>query len=301
MKEERTEEYLEAIYRRQTKKLPVTTSSLAEELKVSPPAVTDMLRHLDKHGLIDYKPNKGLTLTASGSEKALGIVRRHRLWERFLTDILGMKWDKVHEEACKLEHIDSRGIEEGLVDLLGDVETCPHGHSIPDKDGNIKSEKAIPLSKLELDRKACLVAIAREDPKLLRTMEKLGLKPGIVFIVVNNNKREGILELKVDDENVQLKSDFAPFLLVKPLTRESDTCMAEAVPLSRLTSGQTGIVKSYVGGRGMLGRCLTLGFTPGSLVKMIRNYKHGPLLVKVRDGEVALGRQIAEKILVNQG
>ncbi len=89
MKNERTEEYLEAIYKRQSKKLPVTTSSLAEDLKVSPPAVSDMLHHLDKQGFIAYKPNKGATLTALGSEKALGIVRRHRLWERFLTDISG--------------------------------------------------------------------------------------------------------------------------------------------------------------------------------------------------------------------
>jgi DtxR family transcriptional regulator, Mn-dependent transcriptional regulator len=298
MKDERIEEYLEAIYKRQSKKLPVTTSSLAEDLKVSPPAVTDMLRHLDKQGFIAYRPNKGSTLTALGSEKALGIVRRHRLWERFLTDILGMKWDKVHEEACKLEHIASPSIEDGLVNLLGDVDTCPHGHSIPDKNGNIKNEKTLPLSKLEVKTKACLLAVSDEDPKLLRNMEKLGLKPGIVLQVLKRDTN-GLIYIQVNKEKVQIKSDLAASLLVKPLTGNETICAIEDVPLSRLISGQTGVIKSYVGSRGMLGRCLTLGFTPGSLVKMIRNYRQGPLLVKVRDSEVALGRQIAEKILVN--
>ena len=298
MKNERTEEYLEAIYKRQSKKLPVTTSSLAEDLKVSPPAVSDMLHHLDKQGFIAYKPNKGATLTAHGSEKALGIVRRHRLWERFLTDILGMKWDKVHEEACKLEHIASPGIEDGLVNLLGDVDTCPHGHSIPDKDGNVRVEKTLPLSKLEPKQKAYLAAVAREDSGLLRSIEKLGLRPGVELAVVKKVKG-GLLEVEVNKKKIQLKNELASSLLVKPITDTEATEATEEIPLSELTSGRTGIIGSCTGGRGMLGRCLSLGFTPGSAVKMIRNYKQGPLLVKVRDSEVALGRQIAEKIMIN--
>jgi DtxR family Mn-dependent transcriptional regulator len=294
MKNERSEEYLEAIYKRQSKKLPVTTSSLAEDLKVSLPAVSD----LDKQGFIAHKPNKGATLTARGSEKALGIVRRHRLWERFLTDILGMKWDKVHEEACKLEHIASPGIEDGLVNLLGHVDTCPHGHSIPDKDGNVKDEKTLPLSKLEPKQKAYLATVTREDSGLLRSIEKLGLRPGVVLMVLKNDKG-GLLEIEVNKKKFQVKSELAASLLVKPITDKEATGTTEEIPLSELTSGQTGVIRSYTGGRGMLGRCLSLGFTPGSVVKMIRNYKKGPLLVKVRDSEVALGRQVADKILIN--
>ena len=96
MESERTEEYLEAIYKRLRKETPVSTSSLAVDLGVSQPAVTDMLRHLEDKGLIDYKTSKGAVLTQSGEERALAVIRRHRLWERFLTDVLGMKWDKVH-------------------------------------------------------------------------------------------------------------------------------------------------------------------------------------------------------------
>jgi DtxR family Mn-dependent transcriptional regulator len=92
--------------------------------------------------LIVYKSSQGATLTDIGVERALGVIRQHRLWERFLTDILGMSWDKVHDVACKLEHLDVPEVEERLAVLLGDTDTCPHGHSIPDKEGNIKEEKA---------------------------------------------------------------------------------------------------------------------------------------------------------------
>ncbi len=108
-----------------------------------------------------------------------------------------------------------------------------------------------------------------------------------------------MLEVEVNKKKIQLKSELASSLLVKPITDTEATWATEEIPLSELTSGRTGIIGSCTGGRGMLGRCLSLGFTPGSAVKMIRNYKQGPLLVKVRDSEVALGRQIAEKILIN--
>ena len=104
MKSERTEEYLEAICKRQETENPVSTSSLAADLAVSLPAVTDMMRRLEVNGLIDYSHNKGASLTKEGERIALSVIRRHRLWERFLVDILGLRWDEVHDEACRLEH-----------------------------------------------------------------------------------------------------------------------------------------------------------------------------------------------------
>ena len=142
MDSERTEEYLEAIYKEQSKGESASTSFLARDLGVSQPAVTDMLKNLESKGLIDYKSSKGATLTDTGVEKALGVIRQHRLWERFLTDVLGMKWDKVHDVACKLEHLNVPEVEERLAVILGDTDTCPHGHSIPDKEGNIKAGKS---------------------------------------------------------------------------------------------------------------------------------------------------------------
>lgn len=299
MESERIEEYLEAIYKKQGTEMPVSTSTLAKELKVSLPAVTDMLQKLEKKGLIEYRANKGASLTEQGKKVAVLTVRRHRLWERFLTDILGLRWDKVHDEACRLEHATSPDTEKGLVSILGDVDTCPHGHYIPDREGNIKEERATPLSEFEPGQKAYILAIAREEPGLLRESEKLGLKPKTVVSVEAKNS-DGTLELKVDGERLVLKKNLATALLARSLSSEDETTAFEEIPLSKLARGEDGIVKSFAGGRGMLGRCLSMGFTPGSSVKMLENFGRGPVLVRIHDTEVALGRGLAQKMTVTR-
>src|SRR3972149_11503206 len=98
------EEYVEAIYKLQKSSGVAKTGELAEELRVVPGSITNTIKHLEKHGLVEHKPYRGVKLTAKGKKQALDIIRRHRLAERLLTDILGSKWDEVHENACKLEH-----------------------------------------------------------------------------------------------------------------------------------------------------------------------------------------------------
>jgi len=299
MESERVQEYLEAIYKIQKTEMPVSTSALAKDLKVSLPAVTDMLRKLENKGLIEYKANKGASLTSQGNKAAVSTIRRHRLWERFLTDILGLKWDKVHGEACRLEHVTSPETEKRLASLLGDTDTCPHGHPIPDKNGNIKEQEIMPLSEFEPAQKVCILAVAKEDAKLLRNIEKCGLKPKTV-VLVERKDSDGSVELKLDGERLWLKKKTAAYLLARPVSQEEEIATAEEIPISRLVTGESGIVKSYAGGRGMLGRCLSMGFTPGSLVKMVENFGSGPVLVKIHDTEVALGRGMAEKIIVTR-
>jgi DtxR family Mn-dependent transcriptional regulator len=299
MESERVEEYLEAIYKRQKTEAPVSTSTLAKDLKVSLPAVTDMLRKLEGEGLIEYSAHQGAVLTSQGKERAVAVVRRHRLWERFLTDILGVKWDRVHREACRLEHATSPETEEKLASLLGSIDTCPHGYPIPDKNGNVKEQEAIPLSEFEAGQRVCILTIADEEPQLLRKIDKLGLKPGTVVTVKKKNS-DGSLELGSGAERQWLEKETAALLLAKPVSVEDKTAMAEEIAISKLAAGESGIVKSYTSGRGMLGRCLSMGFTPGSLVKMLENFGSGPVLVKVHDTEVALGRGIAEKIVVTR-
>ncbi len=297
MDSERTEEYLEAIYKEQSKAEPVATSYLAKDLGVTQPAVTDMLRHLERRGLIDYKPNEGVSLTDIGLNKALEVIRRHRLWERFLTDVLGMKWDTVHDEACKLEHIASAEVTERLSRILGDADTCPHGQPIPDKDGNIKQEKTIPLTNFVPSQKACILAVDVEDTKILEEIEKLGLKPKVVVTILNK-KADGSLELEAGDKKLRLSSKLAEVLLAEPFTSQLQRELRE-IPLSKLVAGHSGVLKSYAGKREQLGRCLSLGFTPGSVVEMLENYKGCPVLVKVHDTKVALGRELAEKMTVS--
>ncbi len=297
MESERTEEYLEAIYKRLRKETPVSTSSLAVDLGVSQPAVTDMLRHLEDKGLIDYKTSKGAVLTQSGEERALAVIRRHRLWERFLTDVLGMKWDKVHEEACRLEHATSPDIEKGLSNILGDVDTCPHGHAIPDESGKIKLEKSTVLSEYHPHQKVRILAVDNEDSKILRGIEKQGLKPGAIVTILKRNK-DGSLEIEHDKEKLALSEATASVLTAEPAVLGVPAQEEEEIPLGKLAQGESAVIRCYAGGRGSMGRCLSLGFTPGSSIKMIENYNRGPVLVRVHDTEVAIGRQLAEKISV---
>jgi Fe2+ transport system protein FeoA len=198
-----------------------------------------------------------------------------------------------------LEHVTSPDTERRLASVLGDTDACPHGHPIPDKNGNVRDEEVVPLSQFEPGQRACIVAIAEEDAKLLRNIEKWGLKPRTV-VLVEGKDSDGSLELKLDGERLLLKKEIAAFLLARPVSSGEGIATAEEVPISRLVTGEWGIVRSYAGGRGMLGRCLSMGFTPGSRVKMLQNFGSGPVLVKIHDTEVALGRGIAEKIIVTR-
>jgi Fe2+ transport system protein FeoA len=203
----------------------------------------------------------------------------------------------VHEEACKLEHVTSPEIEEGLSQVLGNVDTCPHGHSIPDKRGNIKEEGMSPLSKCQTAQPMCVAAIDREDPALLRKIEKLGLRPGIPITIVKKNKG-GTIDLEAGGKKFSINGEMAGVLLARPASKAKTVTDTEEIPLSKLASGHCGIIRSCGSGRSSLGRCLSLGFTPGSMVKMMENFSSGPVLVKVHDTEVALGRGLAEKITV---
>jgi DtxR family transcriptional regulator, Mn-dependent transcriptional regulator len=296
MDTERTQEYLEAIYKRQEEESPVATSALAEDLKVSQPAVTDMLRSLENRGLIDYAPGRGATLTGLGSEKALGVIRRHRLWERFLTDVLGMEWDKVHEQACLLEHVTSPEMEEGMANLLGNVDTCPHGHSIPDKNGHVKKEVARSLTEFKTGQRVYIQAVGKEDPGLLQKINGMGLQPPSIVSIYKKEK-SGALEIELGGEKIKLDAETASALLARPYTGEEPDVVV-CTPLSRFSPGQTGVIKSCEGGRTRQGRCLSLGFTPGTRIKMLENYNHGPVLVRLHDSEVALGREMANNVIV---
>lgn len=297
MASERIEEYLEAIYRKQSTETPVSTSSIAEELKVSLPAVTDMLLKLEKRGLIEYTANKGAVLTEQGRKLATSTVRKHRLWERFLTDILGLQWDVVDNEACRLEHATSPVTEKALLSVLGDIDTCPHGHGIPDKNGNVKEEKAMPLWEISPGHKACIISVNDETPETLRQLQKSGLKPRTVVSIESKNS-DNTISLKLADHLISLHKELASNLLARSLTAKELTEIPEEISMSHLSAGESGIVKSVGGGRGVLGRCLSLGFTPGSVVKMVENFGKGPVLVKIQDTEVALGRGVADRMTV---
>ncbi|MCZ7383234.1 MAG: metal-dependent transcriptional regulator [Candidatus Methanoperedens sp.] len=174
----RIEEYLESIYKLQQEQHPVSTSRLAEHLKLSPPSVSEMVKKLAQKGLVN-QIEKGVCLTEEGSNIAKKVIRRHRLSERLLTDILGFKWDEVHDEACRLEHAISPEMEDRIAESLGNPRTCPHGHPIPDKDGVFVKETVRPLSELKAGDKGIIVSVFEEDPKMLQYLASLGLIPDV--------------------------------------------------------------------------------------------------------------------------
>jgi DtxR family Mn-dependent transcriptional regulator len=131
------EDYVLTIYRLQVAEAPVSTTALAEHLEVAPPSVSGMLHKLVRSGLVSHEPYCGVVLTARGREEAERLLRRHRLWELFLTSVLGLPLDQVHVEAHRLEHATSDVVAESLAAFLGQPETDPHGQPIPARQGTL--------------------------------------------------------------------------------------------------------------------------------------------------------------------
>jgi DtxR family Mn-dependent transcriptional regulator len=193
------EEYLEAIYRLGGQDGPVHLSSLAEHMALSAVSVNEMVRRLEEQSLVQYRPYVGTQLTEEGLCQALALLRRHRLWERFLTDVLGLSWDTVHEEACRLEHAASEQVTERLADLLHHPDRCPHGRPMPAADCTIVPlRQALPLAALQAGQRGEIAYIDREDPELLRYLESLGLFPSAQISVEDVGPFQGPLQVRVE-------------------------------------------------------------------------------------------------------
>jgi DtxR family Mn-dependent transcriptional regulator len=182
--DESTEEYLEAIYRLDREGPGVTTSGLAADLGVAPASVSGMLKKLAADGYLEYRARGEAKLTERGLGVAVRVMRRHRLAEVFLTSILGMPWDEVHEEACRLEHAISARVEERLVAVLGDPKYCPHGLPIPSADLSEPERMGRKLADAEVGATVRIVDVAEDVPELLRFLDSIGVRPGAMIDVV---------------------------------------------------------------------------------------------------------------------
>ena len=217
MASENVEEYLETIYKLEQDVSPVTTSAVAKQLGISPASVSEMAGKLAEQGLVTREPYKGMALTAEGKHQALIVIRHHRLWERFLTDVLGLPWDQVHEEACRLEHVTSPLVEERLAQFLGEPETCPHGHPVPTADGEMAIEAGYPLAKLTAGQRARVLRVPEDDVDLLRYLATLGLKPQATVQVEVVAPFQGPLTLRVGEAQHVLGQELASRIVVRPL------------------------------------------------------------------------------------
>ena len=171
------QDYLKAIYQLGGSRGDVPTSALADRLEVSPASVSGMLRRLHEQGLVSHKRYQGVRLTRRGSRQAVEMIRHHRLIELYLARVVGMPWDKVHEEADALEHVISEDLESRLDELLGFPTEDPHGHPIPTAGLDLHEGEYPSLSVVDPGRYV-VRRVNDRDPELLRHLDGLGLRPG---------------------------------------------------------------------------------------------------------------------------
>jgi DtxR family transcriptional regulator, Mn-dependent transcriptional regulator len=212
---ESIEEYLEAVYRLEHEGPGVTTSGLASTLGVASASVSGMLKKLDKDGYVKYVARGEVKLTRKGLEVGVRVLRRHRLAERLLTDVLGMSWDEVHSEACMLEHAISQRVEDRLVALLGDPATCPHGHPVPPRDLSEPVRTGVPLAQVDEGRRAVVSGVTDEVPEILRYLGEVGLRPGAPVRIVEKAPLGGPVTVEVGETRHAISLELARMVIVE--------------------------------------------------------------------------------------
>ena len=165
------ENYIKAIYHLQKVDGMVTTNELAAELESKPASITDMMKKLKAKKLLNYQPYQGFRLTADGTKVALGIIRRHRLWEFFLAEKLKFTWDEVHEVAEDLEHVSNKKLIDKLDEYLGFPRVDPHGDPIPDANGKIEISKKICITELAVNTVSTVASISDHSSEILELLE----------------------------------------------------------------------------------------------------------------------------------
>src|ERR1700754_2944240 len=191
------EDYAKAIYALQRGDGAVSTTALAERLGVTAASASGMVRKLDEHGLVTHAPYRGVRLTPAGTKLALEVIRHHRLLELYLSESLGVPWDRVHEEAEVLEHVLSEELEALIADKLGNPTHDPHGDPIPDADLVIAEEPTACLSTLEPGGEATVVRISDAEPEMLRYLAERAIVAGSRVRVVNRQPFGGPLFVEV--------------------------------------------------------------------------------------------------------
>lgn len=192
------EDYLAAIYRTQQDGEKGSTGAIAARLGVSAASATAMFQRLAAEGLVEYREYAGVTLTPEGERLALDVIRRHRLAERFLTDVLEIPWDRVDAMAHRMEHALPKEVIEGFDRLLGGPSTCPHGYPIPTPDGRVADVSVRPLVEMQAGEAASVVRVREDDPELLRYLRECGLVPGARVEVTSTRPFQEPIHLKVD-------------------------------------------------------------------------------------------------------
>lgn len=208
------ENYLKAIYHLQEKEGTVSTNALAEKLQTKPASVTDMMKKLSTKKLLHYQPYYGFSLSKEGEKIAVFIIRRHRLWEYFLSEKLKFNWNEVHQLAEELEHVSSQSLINRLDEYLGFPRTDPHGDPIPDKKGKMKNVKKIPLHHLPVNTSAAVVQVANQTKDLLQLLEHKNITIGTKLEVKKHFGFDQSIEVKIRNTTVTISEQLAKNIFV---------------------------------------------------------------------------------------
>lgn len=224
-----TEEYLQAIYSLEEEKKPATTTEVAKRLGFAPPSVTEMLTRLAKEGYVLREPYKGVTLTDEGRRLARKITRKHRILERFLHDILKIRNDRVHKQACEMEHVLSDEVENGLCKMLRYPDTCPDGKPIPvcerdEKDcvtcepvaenPKLRPQPLLPLCSIQPGQRA-IVRFVRGGTMAVRRLHDLGLTTGTQIQLKSCAPLGGPVEITVRGSSLAIGHGLAAKIFVE--------------------------------------------------------------------------------------
>lgn len=214
---ESVEMYLKALAELGGGQEPVAIARVAERLNVTQVSANEMMKRLGRDNLIEHTLYKGVTLTPTGQQLAYNVIRRQRLWERFLSDHLKMEWSRVHELACMLEHATPTDVTEALATYLGNPTHCPHGNPIPSDTGEIPSKFGLTLDQLQIGKTARILSVEEDNAEVLTYLFKRNLLPGQTVTLVEIAPLDGPLTLQLGAEAVVLGATLASQVRVEIL------------------------------------------------------------------------------------
>ena len=213
------ENYLKAIYHlSEDEHSFVSTNALADNIKTKPATVSDMIKRLARKELVHYQKYKGVSLTETGSNIALRVIRKHRLWEVFLVEKLNFRWDEVHEVAEQLEHIRSPLLVKRLDEFLGSPKVDPHGDPIPDEEGRFHVGPQVSLSEMAESESGVISGVTDNEPRLLKYLDKVQIRLGLKIKVIEKVEFDGSLQLEIEGLSpLFLSHQVAEHLMIRKL------------------------------------------------------------------------------------
>lgn len=215
MASEQIENYLKNIYKLSSNDGKVTTSSLSEKLQISPASVSEMIKKLAEEGTLTHTPYKGVELTEEGKLLALRIIRKHRLWEMFLVQVLHFGWDEIDDEAERFEHIMSDKMEEKIDHVLGHPSIDPHGDPIPSKDGVITCSMSYPMAEAHEGATVRVLRVSDENSEMLQYVSSIGISLHREILIRQKMNFDNSLLVRIGDREVNISSTIASSIFVE--------------------------------------------------------------------------------------